>query len=69
MHRVMLYYNQKKKKIKNKGDKKMTYTVKRWNMMTGEWSYFNTYRNYKAAAEASDELTRRYGGVFEIFEA
>lgn len=47
----------------------MTYTVKRWNLLTCEWSYFNTYRNYKAAADARDELTRRYGGVFEIFEA
>ena len=45
------------------------YVVKRLDLLTREWSYFNTYRNYKAAAEARDELTRRYGGVFEIFEA
>lgn len=46
----------------------MTYTVKRWNMMTGEWVYFNTYNSYKEACEACHDLTMRHYGVFEIFE-
>ena len=45
------------------------YIVKRWDWVSGNWNYFNTYRTYTEAAEARDLLTRRFGGNFKIFEA
>ncbi len=45
------------------------YILKRWDWVSCEWHYFNTYRTYRAAAEAREEERRRYGGMFEIFEA
>ncbi len=47
----------------------MRYKVMCWNVITWEWSYYNTFNNYKDAADARDEYTRRYGGRFEVFEA
>ena len=44
------------------------YTVKRYDIVSGEWHYFNTFATYSEAAEARDMLTRRFGGKFEIFE-
>ena len=47
---------------------KTIYTVKKYNPVRNCFSYYNSFRTYKEAAEARDDLQRRYGGHFEIFE-
>ena len=43
------------------------YTIKRFDIISGEWNYMNTYETYDEAYKALEELTRRYKGKFKIF--
>ena len=44
------------------------YVVKKFNLVRNCWSYYNSYNSYTEAAEARDNLIRRFGKGFEIFE-
>ena len=46
----------------------MNYIVKKFDALRMRYNYFNTFYNYKDAAEARDELQKRFGGQFKIFE-
>lgn len=48
---------------------KTKYIVKRYDIIRNQYVYYNCFSNYKDAAQARDDLQRRYGGRFEIFQA
>lgn len=47
---------------------KTIYQVKRFNLIKGQYDYYNSFESYREAAEARDDLQRRYGGRFEVFQ-
>lgn len=47
---------------------KTRYTVKRFDVIRMSYVYYNSFTNYREAAEARDYLQKKYGGRFEVFE-
>ena len=45
----------------------MYYAVYRWNPITEEYDYFNSFNTYSEAVEERNRLEKVYGGKFSIF--
>jgi hypothetical protein len=51
---------------KGKGIRIM-YEVRKYDYISGEWVYMNSYKTYSEARKAMEEMSRRYHGEYEIF--
>ena len=45
---------------------KTMYILEKFNLVTGVWSYMNTFNSYKKACEARDMIKRRIKGDYRI---